>query len=171
MLIIHDHSIIHPHSGSLVDALTDFRGRLDKFEKYDRGLSLISIAVDIAYRNPRTYPQVSSIISRCLEYPNIKDRRKNVVERIRSKLSKVANAGPMELWIQRICLRDDPVDFEEPLCKLVSGTGDEIWNSSWVKVKAVKDAVTADSIVDRDGMQELPQVMDRKETELFSSRY
>lgn len=173
LLIIHDHSMIHPHSGSLVKVLAKFRDRLVEDEKDYQGLPLISIAVDIAYRNPRTYPQVSSIISKCLEYPDTIDRKKNILERIRNKFSKVANAGSMELWLQRICLPDDPVDFDEPLCKLVSGTEKEIWNSSWVKAEAeaVKDAVAVDSIVDQDIIQEIPSIIGREEIELFPLGY
>ena len=176
LLIIHDHSMIHPNSGSLVRALTEFRDRLDTVpantSKYYRGLPLISIAVDIAYRNPKTYPQVSSIISKCLEYLDTQNRRKDVLKRIRKKFAKVPNVGYMELWLQRICLRDDPVDFEEPLCKLVSETENEIWNSSWVTdEKFMKNAVVADSIVDRDDIQELSPVIDREEIELFPLGY
>lgn len=177
LLIIHDHSTVHPNSGSLVRALTEFRDRLDtvpaKTRKYYRGLPLISIAVDIAYRNPKTYPQVSSIISKCLEYPDTQDRKKDVLEKIRKKFCKVPNAGYMELWLQRICLRDDPVDFEEPLCKLVSNTEIGIWSTSWVKEdkELVKNAVVADSIVNRDDIQKLSPVIDRKEIELFPLGY
>ena len=171
LLIIHDHSTVHPNSGSLVVALTEFRDLLDKVEKYDQGLPLISIAVDIAYRNPRTYPQVSSIVSKCLEYLGTEEDKKDVLKKIKNKFSKVANAGFMDLWLQRICVHDDQVTFEEPLCKLVSGDGNEIWNSSWVKVKKVKETVKAESIIDRKCIDELPSVMDRKEVELFPLAY
>jgi|GEM_PF-2748177 len=46
-----------------------------------------------------------------------------------------------------------------------------IWNSSLVRIRAVKDAVTADSVVDRDRIQKLSRVIDRKEIELFPWTY
>lgn len=172
LLIIHDHSTVHPNSGSLLRALTEFRDLLDKVKEYNRGLSLISIAVDIAYRNPGTYPRVFSIVSKCLDYLETEENKKNVLQRIKNKLSKVANAGLIDLWLQRICIkRDDSVTFREPLCKLVSGDGNEIWNSSWVKMRKVEETVIAESIIDRKCIDELPPVMDRKEEELFPLAY
>ena len=174
LMIIHDHSTIHPNAGSLLRALTEFRDRLDKKNdsqrKYVQALPLISIATDIAYRNPRTYPQVFSIISKCLQYLS-KEDRKGVLERVRNKLSKVTNAGHRDIWLQRLCLPYDSVVFEEPLCKLVSETASEIWNNSWIRAEEVKKAVNAESIVNRDLIQNLPQVIDRKEIELFPLTY
>lgn len=167
LLIIHDHSTVHPNSGSLVVALTEFRDLLDEVEKYDWGLPLISIAVDIAYRNPRTYPQVSSIVSKCLEYLGTEEDKKDVLQRIENKFSRVANAGLMDLWLQRIYVHADQVTFEEPLCTLVLGEGNGIWNSSWVKMRKVRKTVIAESIIDRKCIDELPPVIDRKEVELF----
>ena len=171
LLIIHDHSTVHPNSGSLVVALTEFRDLLDEVEKYDWGLPLISIAVDIAYRNPRTYPQVSSIVSKCLEYLGTEEDKKDVLQRIENKFSRVANAGLMDLWLQRIYVHADQVTFEEPLCTLVLGEGNGIWNSSWVKMRKVRKTVIAESIIDRKCIDELPPVIDRKEVELFPLPY
>lgn len=171
LLIIHDHSTVHSNSGSLVVALTEFRDLLDKVEEYDRGLPLISIAVDIAHRNPRTYPQVSSIVSKCLEYLGTEEDKKDVLQKIKNKFSRVANAGLMDLWLQRICVHDDQVTFEEPLCMLALGEENRVWNSSWVKMRKVKETVIAESIIDRKCIDELPSVIDRKEVELFPLAY
>ena len=185
LLIIHDHSTSHPNSGSLVRALDEFGTRLiglDKsgeFEKYDRGLPLISIAVDIAYRNPRTWPQVALIVSMCLKYLEPVEEKKRVLQNIKKKFSRVANAGLMELWIQRICLSlDFEVDeFDECLCKLVSQklgsnggeTTTDLWNNSWVKDPKVGKKVIALKIVDKNKIDELPRVIEREEVALFHS--
>ena len=175
LLIIHDYCTTHPNTGSLMRALTEFRDRLDNLtdfpEKYLQPLQLISIATDIAYRSPRTYPLVFSIVSQCLQYLDEEDRKK-VLGRIRKKLSGISNASLKDIWLQRLSLKiDETILFEEPLCKLVSGSGNELWNNSWIKAEDVKKVVTADSIVDQDCIRDMPQVIDRKEVELFPSKY
>ncbi|MCY3595235.1 MAG: RNA-directed DNA polymerase [Bacteroidetes bacterium] len=171
LLIIHNHSTDHPNAGSLKPALTEFLDRLEEVGRYGRALPLISIAVDIAYRNPGTYPLVSAIVSKCLGYLDAESDKKLILEKIRKRFSGVANAGLMELWLQRICLHDNPIQFGERLCKLVAGEESGIWNSDWVKMKTVRRAVAAGRIVDQDRIDALPPVIERKEVELFPPRY
>ena len=127
LLSIHDHSSVHINAGSVNRALTDFFDRLTTMKKCDNPLPLISIAVDIAYRNPRTYPIVSAIVSRCLEFLGKKEQKQDVVARIRRKFSTVPNTGLLELWLQRICLHQALDDFDEPLCQLVAENQDHLW--------------------------------------------
>ena len=171
LLTIHDHSVVHTNAGSVNRALTVFFDRLEKMKKCDYPVPLISIAVDIAYRNPRTYPIVSAIVSRCQEFLDTKGQKKDVVARIRRRFSKVPNAGLMELWLQRICLHQGTDDFGEPLCQLVAEKQDHLWNNDWIKMPAVRAAVDAQSIVDRSLIATMPPVVSRQEVELFPLRY
>ena len=171
LLAIHDHSVAHTNAGSVNRALTDFLDRLTKSKKCDHPVPLISIAVDIAYRNPRTYPIVSAIVSRCQGFLETKEQKEDVVARIRRKFSSVPNAGLLELWLQRICLHQGLDDFEEPLCQLVAEKRDHLWNNDWIKMRAVQAAVDAQSIVDRSRIASISPVVSRQEVELFSLRY
>jgi hypothetical protein len=57
LLLIHDFSSKHPNSGSLSKALDKFFTRIKKLKNNrDDVLVLISILVDIMFKNPRTYP-------------------------------------------------------------------------------------------------------------------
>lgn len=171
LLAIHDHSVAHTNAGSVNRALTDFFDRLAATKRCDHPVPLISIAVDIAYRNPRTYPIVSAIVSRCQEFLETKGQKEDVVARIRTKFSTVPNAGLLELWLQRICLHLGPDDFGEPLCQLVAEKRDHLWNNDWIKMPAVKAAVDAQSIVDRSLIASMPPVVSRQEVELFPLAY
>lgn len=64
LLILHDHARCYPNSGSLLRGLAEFRKKLDKTKTCSNPHVLISIVVDIAYGNPRTYPVCAAIISR-----------------------------------------------------------------------------------------------------------
>jgi len=168
LLIIHDHGTAHMNSGSLVKALSEFRHRLNNVKGYQRGVQLISIAVDIAYRNPRTYPQVASIISKCFEFLNNGESRIEITNRIRRKFSTVANTGLMDIWLQRICTKDDDeIDFEEPLCKLVSGKRCQIWNSDWIKNDTVTGVITPESILDKNCIETMSPIIQSEEIDLF----
>ena len=171
LLLIHDHSSLHTNAGSVNRALTDFFDRLTTMKKCDNPLPLISIAVDIAYRNPRTYPIVSAIVSRCLEFLGKREQKQDVVARIRRKFSTVPNTALLELWLQRICLHQVLDDFDEPLCQLVAENRDHLWNNDWIKMSAVQAAVDAQSIVDRSLIATLPPVVSRQEVELFPLGY
>lgn len=169
LLIIHNHSKTYPNSGSLCRALIDFADQL-KDRQIHQPLPLISIAVDIAYRNPKTYPYVARIITECQREFNQKEKKK-VLEKINKKFSKAANTGLMDLWLQRICLGDIPIELDEKLCKLVSGSEEEIWNNEWITAEDVKQTVIAKSIVDRDRFKSMPPVIDRTEVDLFHLRW
>ena len=68
LFIIHDHSLQHSNSGTLVRALRRFYGRLRKVKSESRAMQMISIVVDIAYRNPRVYPASTAILSKLLTF-------------------------------------------------------------------------------------------------------
>ena len=69
LLIIHNHSIQHLHAGSVEIAMGYFYKRLAKSKKDVLPLPLISIVVDIAYRNPRTYAISAAILSKLGQFP------------------------------------------------------------------------------------------------------
>jgi hypothetical protein len=66
LLIIHAHGIDFPNAGSLTVALMQFHERLTKFKRIQHPRVLISIAVDIAYSSPKTFPVCAAIVSKLL---------------------------------------------------------------------------------------------------------
>ena len=172
LLTIHDHSLEYPNSGSLVVALNKYRKRLLRTQNYERTLSLISIVVDIAYRNPRTYAISSAILSELFRLLETEEEKRDIVEKVRDKFRKLPKTGYMDIWLQRISLSFAPdADFEEPLCKLVGNKTTPIWDNSWISSRELKKAIDPYKIVDWTLLKDMPPNVTDEEVELFSSSY
>ena len=171
-MIIHDHSMDYPNSGSLEVALTRYYKRLQRIKKYDRPLSLISVVVDIAYRNPRTYAISSAILSKLLSFLETECEKRKVVENIWKKFGQIPNTGQMDLWLQRIS-RSFAFDteFDEPLCKLVRQESVDIWNNDWLAFQDLIGAMDSYKIVQWTKLDEMPPVVSDDEVNLFKSSY
>ena len=76
LLFIHDFSCKHPNSGSLSKALGKFFDRIKRLKNNrDDILVLISILVDIMFKNPRIYPIGAAILSKFLSLINSSDEK------------------------------------------------------------------------------------------------
>jgi len=168
LLIIHDHSMKHPNSGSLLRGLSEFRKRLDSIKKCDSATTLISIIVDIAYNNPRTYPICAAILSRLLKFIGSKDQKETLLKKVVTKFSRLPNTEYMSIWLQRIALSIDlDVDFNNTLCDACRMKSEvEVWNSEWIGSDKLKQIVKR-SIFDKDVADELDEIIPAEEVELF----
>ena len=181
LLIIHDHSRQFPNSGSLIVALTRYRKQIERIYNHNSftekpslkpPLPLISIIADIAYRNPRVFPICCAILSQLLESIEDSDRKKDVIKKIKNKLLRIPNTGHMEIWLQRVTFPFcKELEYEEPICKLVSGEDSKIWNNDWIECDKLKNAIKGSKIVDKDALQKTPSVISSKEVELFLMPY
>jgi len=168
LLIIHNHSIEHPNAGSLVVALRAYHKRILRLEKYDQAMPLISIVVDIAYHNPRTYPICAAILSKLISFLETTTERQSVIEKTKRKFSQIPNTGHMQLWLQRISFPFAPaMDFDEPLCRLIRGASEQIWNSEWISSKDLQNAVDAKKILDQQVLEKLDAIVPAEEVALF----
>lgn len=161
----------HPNSGSLVKALGSFRKRIDKLYKAPKHNDvLVTMVVDIMYRNPRTYPTCVSTLSKLLSFES-NDGAIRYIDRIRTKFDSVPNVGYLEIWLQRLSLPyQRGIAYAEKLCQIVDGTESELWDSSWLGKKA-RNAIDSAAIVDKYEIDELSPVIPMAETELFLTRY
>lgn len=167
LLIIHDHSLDFPNAGSLSVALQDYYNRLSRLSRLiEEPLPIISIVVDIAYRNPRTYAVCAAILSKLFSFID-ESRKRSIIEKIQRKFTKIPNTGHLQVWLQRITqpIFND-IEYEEPLCKLASGKGAQIWNNDWINSKDLKKAV-ATAIIDQQKLSEMNSVVPAVEFELF----
>ncbi|MEA3365796.1 MAG: reverse transcriptase, partial [Candidatus Hydrogenedentes bacterium] len=99
-LMIYGHSLEFPNSGSVSRALDHYYRRLMRYKGNDKDpLPLISIIVDIAYRNPRTYPICAAILSKLLSFVRSEREKKAVVQKIVTRFSQIPNTGHMEIWL------------------------------------------------------------------------
>lgn len=169
LLIIYNHSLKYPNAGSLEKPLRDFYKRLEINKQHFDVLSLIAIIVDIAFRNPRTYPICSAILSKLLSAIGSKKERKSVVSKTIKKFRKLPNSGHMEIWLQRISLSlDTSINFEEKLCKLVKGEINKVWNDEWISSKELRKVVDARKILIKDQVKKAPAIIAQKEVDLFN---
>lgn len=169
LLVIHSHGLVHPNAGSLTVALSKFFERLDRTKTINQPVSLISIAVDIAYQSPRTFPVCTAIISKLLSTLESDDSRRDVILKIHRKLSQLPNTGHMEVWLQRISHPYAPdIDFREPLCQLVKGSNITVWNNDWISSAKLKKTLDPDAVVNRKKLKALKPVMRPAEVRVFA---
>ena len=154
LIIIHDHSLQYPNAGSLQVSLNDFCKKILKSKRpMDSPKPLIAIIVDIAYRNPRTYPICIAILSKLLDSICCQKEKLDIAEKILKKFSKIPNTGHMEIWLQRITL---PLDksfssYKDSLCKLIAEIeAPQLWNNDWISWKDLKLAVNPKLVVDNE---------------------
>jgi len=133
LLLIHDHGTHFPNTGSVTVALSKFYRRLTKTGRNYDPLPLISIVVDIAFRNPRTYPVCAAILSLFLDQLETDEQRAEIATRILRRFSQLPNTGHMEVWLQRATLGFSPtIEFGEALCRLAKGRKVSVWNNEWI---------------------------------------
>jgi len=172
LLIIHDHSTQFPNSGSLVVALDEYQKKISNCKKCDQPYPLISIVVDIAYRNPRTYPYCSAILSKLLSFIGSKKEKQAVIEKIKKKFDQIPNTGHMQIWLQRITLPfAKEIAFDESICRLIAGENVSIWNNDWISSEDLKKAINPKKIVDREKIDEITPIIPVGEVELFIKDY
>lgn len=171
LLIIHDHAINFPNTGSLVIALNNYHKRISEIMTLSESpIPLIAIVVDIAYRNPRTYSFCTAILSKLLSFIADNNERLTIAERIRIKFTQLPNTGHMQIWLQRMTLPlDRHIAYEENFCKVVAGSANRLWNNDWISSQGLKTAMDATKIVDAKTRDELAPVIPPKEVELFLS--
>lgn len=172
LLIIHDHSIQFPNSGSLVVALSDFYKRLLRNKKPVKPLiPMISIVVDVAFHSPRTYPIVAAILSKLISLVDDEGVKRDIVCRIKKRFEQLPNTGHMQIWLQRVSLPiENTFSYDEPICKLVSNETQEIWNAEWISSRQLKELMDPNEIINRELVESLQPVVPLQEVELFVSR-
>ena len=171
LLIIYNHANEFPNAGSLSVALHDYYKKLNKCSSVNQLLSIVSIVVDIACRNPRTYSICSAILSKLLSLMESEDKKEEIVNRIINKFSKIPNTGFLEIWLQRVTLSfKSELKYDESICKLVSGDNVMIWNNDWISSRDLKNAINSKHIIDKSQIKKLKPIISTKEVELFVSK-
>lgn len=172
LLDIRHHSMAYPGAGSLNASLSGYF-KLLKRKGLGRisAVTLASVAVDIAARNPRTYPQVAAILSVLVGLCS-KDEQQSIVNGAVNRLGRTPNSGHMEIWLKEIVRHlDHNVDFEEKLCAVIGGSPTLLWDCSWVKTPSLLEAVREHSIVNLSRFEEMKLPFDDDEVSLFADMY
>lgn len=175
LLIIHDHARAFPHSGSITKALTSYYRQLDEQTQdserpfYDEPMPLIGIIVDIAYRNPRTYPVCVAILSKLLSMIGDSNKKREIAEKIVRRFKQMPNIGHMTIWMQRLTRAISiDINYDEPICKIVEGdTNEKIWNSQWLSSRELIELVEPKKMIDQDALDALKGVVSLDEVTMF----
>ncbi len=169
LMLIHDLAESHPNSGSLIRALSDFQRRIVGKKIPESGvLPMISIAVDIGMRNPKTHPLIAAILSKLLACLGSDALRTQVFEKIRKRFSSLPNTGHLQIWLQRISVTfDETLSFDEPLCQLVTGDDVDLWNNDWIGSAKLKALINPEKIVNNKVLAEMEEVIPASEVQLF----
>lgn len=169
LLIIHDHAVQFPNTGSLVVALNEFHTRVTRLKAlHEQPKPLIAITTDIAYRNPRTYAICAAILSILMSFMGSSDDKAEVAQKIKTKFAKILNTAQMQIWIQRVTLPiATNITYEEPICRLVSGEVVDLWNVDWISSIDLKVALNASNVIDQDALAALEPVIAKDEVSLF----
>jgi len=171
LFVIYKLSREFPNSGSLNKALDQYFNRVNKIKKTKENLKVIvSILVDIAYKNPRTYPIVAAILSKIFSLINSKKKVKKLLKLIDIRFNKIPNTGYLELWLQRIIIKTyKNHTFDEVLCEKVTDPTIVIWKSEWLN-KQLQTIIQETPIIDKDTIKSLNKVIEAKEVQLFESK-
>lgn len=171
LLLIHSLSEKFTNSGSLSKALGKFNNRIKGLTELNNIQVLISILVDIMYKNPRTYPIASAILSKLLSLLNDGAKRDAILQSIMTKFEKIPNTGHIKIWLQRLTIKiDRPRVYEEDLCQKVNDQTIQIWNSDWLN-NGFKTMIDKAPIIDEQILQDIDIVINSTEVQLFKLEY
>ena len=171
LLIIHKLSEEHPNSGSLSKALGKFYNRIKGITVTNNINVLVSILVDIMYKNPRTYPIASAILSKLLSLIPSNDKKNEILNLIYQRFEKIPNTGHIKIWLQRLTIKlDRQRQYAERLCEKVNTPALQIWNSDWIE-NNLKTIIETTPIIDETVIADIDVVIASEEIELFKNDY
>lgn len=170
LLLIYSLSLKYPNSGSIAKALDELYDKLYPLAilKNDWQVKvLVSIVVEIMYKNPRVYPIACAIIAKLLSLEMDKAIRKDIYHSIWKKFETIPNAGHLQVWLQRTTIHDEiDIEYEEPLCSVVIGKHKKIWNIDWLQ-KPIQDIFCNNSIINAEIKQSISRVPKPEEIKIF----
>lgn len=168
LLTIYGFSKVYPNSGTLLTLLTKFYNDIQNKIKLMNTLPLISIVVQIAYENPRTYPISSALISKLLNYQSSTHDKSAILWDIKRKFDQLPNVDYMNIWLQRISyFIDSSMQYSDKLCKVLDKTQKTIWNFEWLK-EDIKNKFEHIDIVDRNRLLAMNYIIQLNEVNLFA---
>ncbi len=175
LLLNHQFALQHPNSGTIVKELQSIskkiRKRKEKIKKTENIEVLVSIVVDIALFNPRTYSISMTILS--ILFGLIEnDLLESIVKKIINKFNSIPNTGNMQIWLQRaiVKLSITQKDFHEPLCKLVNNESVNLWNNEWLHAKNIKILENRNNIIEQGIFDTLDAEIQDEEVLLFGEQ-
>lgn len=146
---IRSFSLKYPNSGGIIRLLTELYEKQIKFlNRKPKNLEqIISILIDIMYRNPRTYSLCILILSKIFSFIG-KTTVNKYITLILKKFKTLPNTDYIDIWLQRLTItKDVSKKYNCILCqKLYSNK--QIWNSNWLNFKIDESLIIDKNIID-----------------------
>lgn len=156
----------YPNSGTIAKLLLAYCQKI-QLTKLDNISVLISILISIMVNSPRWYPQESEVLSLLLMGIS-EPKRMDILTEIRHKLDERPHTDLLDIWLQRISWKIDPVFRYSPkICQLVTNPKEVLWDISWLS-KDVKNIFKKYSIVNTKVLDEMPFYIEDKEVNAFT---
>lgn len=168
LLVIHDFSLQFQNSWNFINGiLEEFYLKInDENLEKSQNRVLIAILIDIAYRNPETYPMITTILSKilsCIDW----DKQELYIDKILNKFNKIPNTTYLKLWLQRMSIKHDRFRvYDDNLCHLINWKDIKIWNYDWLS-KHISDYINWVKIIDEDEIDSLDEVISKDEVTFF----
>lgn len=180
ILQIHSLSEKYPNSGSINKMLERYCDDIEDESLIIYDLQLIaSVAVDIAYRNPRTYPYIITILGRIDELLSKKESS-DLFKKVINKTSSIPNSEYLNIWLQRLSKKKRLrriSDESYPLCKYVKDYMknsdprkvkiNRIWDFSTFNDSAIPSLTKTVSIISIDKYNEMSIYPNTEEIKIF----
>jgi hypothetical protein len=123
------------------------------------------------YKNPRTYPIASAILSKLLSLIPETNKKNEILNLISQRFEKIPNTGHIKIWFQRLTIKlDRQRQYSEKLCEKVNNQSLQIWNSDWLE-NNLKTLIETTAIIDETVIAAIDVVIAKEEVELFKSEY
>ncbi len=171
LFLLHSLGEKHPNSGSLMTSLTKFledRVYPIKIFREENSKVLVSILVDIAYKNPRTYPVITAILSKILSLEVNTQTVKQILNSIERKFDKLPNVGHLQVWLQRLTINQEKEkSYPEKLCQKVIDNDIKIWNFDWITNASIKYLLENNPIIDEQKISEMENIIEPNEVKIF----
>lgn len=134
LLVPHDLAKLHPNSGSVMRALTEFQKKLVRVDSTkEQGASIVAIMTDPPVKTPRAFPLYASILSKLFSFLS-ESEKDTMISRIQAKFLSLPHAGQLDLWLQRFTMPSGlAVDYLEPLTRAVLDPSLQLWTPPKVK--------------------------------------
>lgn len=160
---IRNFSLIYPNSGSLLKLLTEvYEQQIKPLKKKPKNVEqIISILVDIMYRNPKTYNLCVLILSVIFSFLG-KTTINKYINLISKKFKNLPNTNYIDIWLQRLTIANDIArKYSCTLCKKIYSEV-KIWNSDWLNLK-----IDESLIINNEIIQSISPIMQEEEVNPF----
>ncbi len=169
LLRLHDFGRRFPNSGALRRLVAEFHEKITKMTKPAEDLEVqVAIACDIAVTSPLAFPAIAGVLSHLIALaPDT--AKKSLWSKVLQKMQRVPYNGYLEIWLQRVT-KPSAVGFEfaseEPICKIVNGDSEPLWQNDWVTSTKLKVALDTKSIL-VSAAEDAEELVDPEEIALF----